>query len=330
MKTRLLQYTKGFSAEGLFAPNLAYATETTFTNFVNNAVEGKLGVYDANSGALITAAIATNAEVFVALKRNGFPEILTKVKKDGNFSVVKTVGTAPVNQVVTVVITCGGTNECANCNCCTDETVDYSIVLLDTKSNDFDFSTYSYDLSGKKGKKVKALLDGFRAMINDANNLQNSVRDGVVTTMSVVTEVIGATAADPNTYTFTLTGAGVFLNTNFTVVVKGFCGTVITYTTPAQAGVNALYDMVEQDRELLLRGGWGTEIPGFPFTPEDFGSPTSFTKTGASTLYTTYNITEKRFERSSVIEDHTRYHRQIIGVPTGTALETSLNTIFGV
>lgn len=52
-KNRYFQTTKGFNAEVIVAGAVAYTTQESIADFVANAVEGEIGIYDANLGALL-------------------------------------------------------------------------------------------------------------------------------------------------------------------------------------------------------------------------------------------------------------------------------------
>lgn len=55
-KNKFFLTTKGFNAEVVVAAPLAYTSQATYANFVANAAEGEIGIFNADTQALITAA----------------------------------------------------------------------------------------------------------------------------------------------------------------------------------------------------------------------------------------------------------------------------------
>lgn len=55
-KNKFFLTTKGFNAEVVVAAPLAYSTQSTYANFVSNAAEGEIGIFNADTQALISGA----------------------------------------------------------------------------------------------------------------------------------------------------------------------------------------------------------------------------------------------------------------------------------
>lgn len=89
--------------ETLIGSAVAYSDSTTLEAFVADAVEGEIGVFNADTGALITGAVSGTTRFVVALKRGGLvhkntPMTANKIEK------AKIAYTAPVKQVTDIAI----------------------------------------------------------------------------------------------------------------------------------------------------------------------------------------------------------------------------------
>lgn len=81
--------------------NVEYTDDTTFAAFINNAVEGEIGIFLA-SGAVKTTALAANEEFFIAQKKDGEISKTPIIKFNEIFSKRKTAYDAPARKVMTV------------------------------------------------------------------------------------------------------------------------------------------------------------------------------------------------------------------------------------
>ena len=68
-KNRYFKSLLGTFAEILVGKNVVYATNATYADFVTNGVAGTVGIYNAATGALVTAAVGADTEIFIAVKR---------------------------------------------------------------------------------------------------------------------------------------------------------------------------------------------------------------------------------------------------------------------
>ncbi len=331
MDTRYFQYNSGIEGEKLVAPNIAYSTAANYAAFAASDTDGKFGIFKTD-GTRVTTALSTGDTVFFALKRDGLVSKTTNITKGVDLTASKTLGTSGTLQVVTVVITCGGTLDCADADsCCTSPLTNYSIGLIDTQttnSSDMMRDTWEYNLQGKFGKKIPDLLAAIRNIFNADTGPMNTTR-GRIGVMSAVTEGGGASGA-PYTYTFTITGNTGYFKP-FSVFVKGFNTVSITYTTKAVEPAGTLKTITQVDNEGLIREGWRTKYVSWPFISSEWGEPTMFSKAG-STSFNQYMFWHDRFEKSNIsgVERHYRNHKILLAVPTGSAIATVIDTVFAL
>lgn len=78
-----------------------YTTQATFALFINNAVEGELGVYTA-AGARQTAALVAGDQFFLAQKKDGQISKTPILNFNDIYSKRKTIYDAPVKQIATI------------------------------------------------------------------------------------------------------------------------------------------------------------------------------------------------------------------------------------
>ncbi len=327
MKTTYLQGTKGFDAEVIVAPLLAYTTDATIEDFVANAPNGEIGIYNAATKALITgAAIAANVKFFIVQMRNGRLHKLADMIKNSDLTITKILGDAGVSKVIHVVISCGGDTSCESCKL--SDAGAYTFELQD-RSVASEPDTWTYILGGKRGKTIGDLLSALRAQINDPNFAVNKVR-GQAATMSIITTTAGTVTDDvlsPTTYAFDITVIG---TTDLLLNISGFCESAITITTKAKYPSLAVHDVAEFDREGTKFAGQLNEFADPPAKAADFGDPTQYSASG-TTLFTEFQLNALRKEDSTTpVEQHVKRVYQTLFVPKSSALQTSLETILGV
>ncbi len=331
MDTRYYQYNSGIEGEKLVAPNIAYSTAANYAAFVASDIDGKFGIFKPD-GTRVTAAISDGDTVFFALKRDSVVSKTTNITKGTSLVSTKTLGTAGTLQVTTVVITCGGTLDCSDPDsCCTSPLQNYIIGILDeqtSNSSSGQRETWEYMLQGKLGKKIPDLLDALRTLFNSTTGPMNTTR-GRIAVMSAVTPAGGSSGA-PYTYTFTITGNTGYFKP-FKVFIKGFSGVTITYTTKAAEPAGSLKTITQVDNEGLIREGWQTKYVSWPFISSEWGEPTMFSKAG-STSFNQYMFAHNRWENSRVsgVGRHFRPHKILVAVPTGSAIATVIDTVFGL
>lgn len=100
-RERYSRNLEGLNAQGFYSPSAspAYTTDATLNEFLRNAPEGEVGVYD-SAGALVTAAI-TNQAVKIVQKQDGNVRTSTEIA-GGSFVARKTNYLAPQAQVTVI------------------------------------------------------------------------------------------------------------------------------------------------------------------------------------------------------------------------------------
>lgn len=108
IKNRYFKSLLGTFAEILVGKNVVYATQATYADFVASAPVGTVGVYNAATNALVTAAVAANTEIFIAVKR-AKSVLKTAPFKTGVLAASKTPYLAAAKQVSTIATAAGAT-----------------------------------------------------------------------------------------------------------------------------------------------------------------------------------------------------------------------------
>jgi len=105
MKNRFFKTTKGFNAEVIVAKAVAYTDDATYADFVTNAVEGEIGVFNADTLAVLpaNANAAAGTKVFIAQKRDALIHKTTVVELQNGVA-ARQAYSAAVKQVVTVTV----------------------------------------------------------------------------------------------------------------------------------------------------------------------------------------------------------------------------------
>lgn len=313
IKKRYYRTTKGYNAEVIVAPAVAYTTDATFEDFVDNAVEGEIGVFNADTMALLTdsAAITDGTRFFIAQKRNG--EIFKTTASTYNSEQQKPVFskrvayTAPVKQVSTVTFSSTYTPA-------KDDAI--IIKIIETTPGNEQFPTWDFVVSAKAGEARSALLTRLAAVINDAKNPQNQEL-GAVVTASLAGDVLTLTAAN--------------FESSFRIALPGLTYDVATvaYTTPFTQGSGYYEHVASLELEGNIYDGVTTQWPGDGFNPVEFGQPTQFAKVGST--YNLYYFFPIRDEKSPTpVDRHFHYHNIVLAVELGAnSPNTALGKIFG-
>lgn len=308
-KRRFYRTTKGFNAEVLVAKAVAYTDDATYALFVANAVDGELGVFNADTNAAYAlAAIAAGDRYFVALKTGGTVWRTTPAIM-GPGTVKRTAYTAPVKQVTTVTIAgVIGTNFNIG-----DE---ISIKVIETTPGHEPFPTITYDYTVKAGDTPTIIATALRAQINSLTDLRNRDGQGFIDASGAAGAVI-------------LTAR--YFGSSFRVATPGKAYEVATvvYTTPYKEGSGYSDSVAELEVEGQIYRGITTQYPGGVFAPSDFGVNAVNTVDG--TTYHIYNLTPVKHEKSPTpINQHHHYWNAVIAVPSAGGPAASLTTIFGV
>src|SRR5882757_4801124 len=104
-KNNFFKMLPGANLNGGISGAVAYTAQATFPLFQANAVQGELGVFDANSLALISGAGAASvtADLFFAIMRDGAAE-KTISFRIGQVDMTRTAYSAQVKQVSTILV----------------------------------------------------------------------------------------------------------------------------------------------------------------------------------------------------------------------------------
>lgn len=92
----------GERAQVLIGKNVAYTTQATLALFQANAALGEVGIFDADTMALVTAAAPSTERLFFAAKRDGAVERSVAFKIGEAYNVRRTAYSAPVLQVSSI------------------------------------------------------------------------------------------------------------------------------------------------------------------------------------------------------------------------------------
>lgn len=278
ISNRYFKNLLGFKGQILVAPAVEYAANATYADFVANAAVGALGVYNADTGALISGlgAVGATVPVFIAVKRNqtGKSPVIYKTTpfKVGELSKkTRTAYAAAVNQVTT--ITAIGAPVAGN---------NYNVLMIDETPGAEPFPTWNFNVTAATGETVATLTAKFVAQINDASSFQNKHRDLIVTAAAV-----GAGNID-------LQLTGKLPTTKFKVLVReSLTGTITTGTKPfIGVGTPDLVSALEKLGEA--RHGITTNYPtDSNATPEEFGKPDATATAGGQ-----FNIYEFLFTKT--------------------------------
>lgn len=316
---RNLIWKKGFTGSVQVATS--YTTRATLALFLANAVNGELGVLKVSDGSIYdgTAVIPAGTEVAIITMLDGnLVQYPTFKAQDSTLSIKKQVGSAPVAQVSTVVLSF-------------DEDIKpdmkgYSIDVLDAEERDFLFPNQLYVYSNKKSDTWRNIIDKLVALINDTTAEPNRT-NGKKVTASAITYVTG-TGGALSTATFTLTSVGYGgVQTAFKLAIEGFDDFSITETTAANTGVNTSVEVAEAEFDGGKFGGKTAYFEVLPPMIDQSGSPTSLVVSG--TLYTSYLYTSyKQYKNNaSLLEINNDQIRQLVYVPNSSALVTKLDTM---
>lgn len=306
---RFFKVTKGFNAEVMVAKGVAYTTDADYPTFVANAVDGEIGIFNADTNALWGANVpmVVGTRYFFAEKRDGGVLKMTTVTHQAG-TVKKTAYTAPVKQVTTVTLagTIGTEFKVGE---------EVSIKVIETTPGSEPYPTITYDYTVKPADTVSTIATALRAQINSLVDPRNI--DGQV---FVVASGSGANIV--------LTAK--FFGSAFRVATPGVAYSIATvvYTTPFKLGSGFPEHVSALEVEGQIFDGVTTQYPKDGFSPLDFGTPTAYTD--STKTYDIYHITTVRNEKSPTpVDQHHHYWNGLICVPTSGGPGVAVSTIFG-
>lgn len=312
-KVRFQRSTKGENAEVLVGKAIAYTTQTTLANFQANAAEGEIGVYNADTGARISTAMAAGTRYITALKRDGQAFLSTPIIHD-LARTRRTAYIAPVKQVTTIVISAAQVTAINNGITAVpvqNQALQYaSITLIETTPGNEPYPTldYDYEVGNPAGITASVILNAIVARINNPLDLVHK-DDGLQYSASI-------SGNDGSGYTITITSY--YFGQHFRVALRGILSNgTITYTTPFKQGVGDSDSVNRIEDEGLIYAGVTTNYPGMAL-PSEFGRPTKFTVDGLT--YNTYQIDPLRVSKEPMpqsVHHHWAHIYFIVPVPVG-------------
>lgn len=307
-KKRFHSTTLGLNAEVIVAADVATVVTPalTYEAFVaDDANEGAIGIFNADTKIIQIAALAEGDRYFFAQKRDGGTKtssVLTYNKR----TVKRIAYTAPVKQIATVTFAAGFVPA-------RDEEV--VVTVIETTPGNQPFPRWSYSVQAKQGETKAALLARLVALINDPTSVINSDM-GPAVTASLAGDVLTLTA--------------IYEGSSFRVALqeKAFDVASAVITTAFKQG-SGYYDHVAS-AELAgnIFEGNTTQYPNQNATDAEFGAPTKFAKSGVT--YDTFQIDSVRTEYSPTpVDQHQHYHHFILCVPVGATKSGAVGTALG-
>lgn len=345
-RSRFGRMLNGEQASGIVAPLLAYTTQTKFSDFVTNAVNGEIGIFYEANGDAVNEALIPGAKVFIAQKRDkgvySLPSFtpspigINITHSDSYVSntgqVFKTI--ARIGQAQTARLVVGPEACCSLTQGCLPKYLNYGILVTDTTSANQPMVQFRYETQSGAGDTMATIMARLNAMINNPNDPRHRNADPLVTSTLLVTP--GAAPTDPSTYTFNF--AHVDPEASFIISPIGelVCScVVVTYPNklklPSGSGVNA------QDLEIELLSHAGVRnFSGHQYDQGAFDGTTKYANPAYK--YTWYQI--NAFGRERTIggprANNEFYTHLYLLVPdatmgaTATALIAKLDTIFDI
>jgi len=272
------RFYKNFTAQNAFAligTGVDYTAQTTLEGFINSAVEGEIGVFNAATNAALDGSAAITVPVFVALKRAGKIErsLDFNPTSTGNTSVTRHLYRAPAKEVHTVNTTpvapvTGGV---------------YGISLVETTAGQVPYNTWYYEIQATPGMTYTQAVTALVAKINSVNSYENKNRDKLVVAAIVSTDNITLTAVD--------------FGVTFKVILKGALADTSTVSITTQMdignGTPTQVKLMEESSDIFK----GSYI-NYP----ELGIPSEYTTltslVSASQEYCTYALKTKREEKT--------------------------------
>lgn len=291
-KPRYHRNTIGLNAEALVAAATAYTANATYKAFVQaDTVEGEIGIFNADTGALITAAMSAGTRFFFAQKKDG-GTFKTSAAIYSAADVKRVAYTAPVKQVATVTFS-SSYSPALN-----DE---IAISVIETTPGNQPFPRWTWIVQAKSGESRSQLIARVAAAINDVTDAGNGEK-GLIVSASVAGEVITLTS--------------LFDGASFRVALqeKAFEVATSAITVAFKQG-SGYYDHVK-DIELAgnIFAGNTTQYPNQNATDEEFGAPTKFASSALT--YNVYQISSVRRASSPFpIGENVHKHNTLVAVP---------------
>lgn len=301
----------GINAEAFVAKAVAYTTDATYTLFQANAVEGEVGLFNADTNALYDglAAAPAGAKVYFAIKRDGLVE-RSATFTIGTATIDRTAYVAPVAQVSDASF--GGTIVAGKA---------YGIRIIETTPGYQQFPSWYYEVTSLTGETLVQMVTRLIALINDTTNITNKGTDTIVT----------AAIQDTDNIRLTANAVGVTFRIGFSADAIADLAAAAVYT-PGSGRAAALWgngsgpQVVELEKIGDVMKGVTTNYPKDGTVPADYGVPTAFAD--AAETYTIYWISEAKREKSPTPTNETVHnHNIVLAIPAAGGPDTEINAI---
>lgn len=322
-KRRYYKSTKGENAEVIVGMAKAYTTQATVTLFEANAAIGEIGIYNADTNALITTAMAAGVRYFTAVmwQVNNFGVLQKQMFKTTAtvYDATRTRRTAyiaPVKQVSTITVSAAlvtalnAAIAAQPIGSLTDQINYASITTIETTPGNEPYPTidFDYEFSNPAGVTVSAILTNIVARIN--NPLDIVQKDDGQQYSAVLTGSDGAG------YTIAITAF--YFQQHFRIALRGlFENATVVYTTPYKQGVGDSVSVGSIEEEGFIFAGVTTNYPGLG-VPDEYGKPDRMTVDGLT--YNTYQLDPLRISKEPMpqsVHHHWAHIYLIIPVPVG-------------
>lgn len=308
-KTRYSRNTIGFNTEVLVAAAGIFTANATYKDFVaDDGNEGQIGIFNADTFALITTALTEGTRYFFAQKRDGGTyrtSTLEYVKRETK----RIAYTAPVKQVSTVTFIDSYVPAIFD---------ELSISVIETTPGNQPFPRWTYSLQAKAGETRAQFLARLVELINDPVNIINADL-GQVVSASLAGDVLTLTA--------------LYNGSSFRIALQEKAFEVASAVVATAFKQGSGYP--EHVSELELAGnifeGVTTQYPNQNATNEEFGTPTTFTNKNAT--YNIIQIADTRKEKSPTpVEQHVHFHNVTVAIPVSATAGHSavvVDTVLG-
>lgn len=264
------------------APAVEYSAIATYKLFVTTSADGEMGVFNADTGALITAALAAGVKYFFAINRGGVIE-RSPTFTNGVTTKVKSPYVAPVKPVW--VAATSGTITAGKV---------WEIVIIDQTTAFIPYPMQRYQYVLKTGDTLATAAAALVANINNENYPSNKNGQKLVTAAVVSTDDIQVTADFFGSNIKVMTGEELSNQSTVTNTVKMVLGS----GTPSQAL------MFEKSGDIM-KGVTHMHTNHPTAQPADFAIPPS--KVNMSGTYVTYTFqTENTEDSPTPVEKHFR------------------------
>jgi hypothetical protein len=297
--------TKGYNAEVIVAKQLAYTSQATVTLFADNAAEGEVGVYNAETNALITnaAGAPTGTVVYIMQKRDGAIHKTSPFKTSPGFATYTDYTPGALN---TWVVTATGLAVAKG------DVLEVAFIELTTAAQPY--HPTNFDVTVKAGESLTQALARLAAKISDKNAPEWSAY-GQLATATVNAGVLTVVAKDSDRY--------------FKLIVRNALGDVTIAQTVAPAtGSGSAAGIAAIEAEGAIFDGVTTNYP-LVGNPDEYGQATKFATAGVN--YDVLMLKPWR-EEASPMPFHKHVHKSYIfvAVPTtGASPKATLKSIFG-